>query len=109
RIETLLSEEARRPFNLSRDAMIRCRLFRLEAEEHILLLTIHHIAADEWSLRIILREFSECYGARMEHRDPQLPELSIQYADYAQWQNDSLSKIAESHLEYWKKHLEGHS
>ncbi|MDB6037006.1 MAG: amino acid adenylation enzyme/thioester reductase family protein, partial [Verrucomicrobiales bacterium] len=107
--ERSLSDEARKPFVLSRDALMRCRLFRIGAAEHILTLTIHHIAADEWSLKILLREFSECYRARLEAREPQLPELPIQYAEFAQWQNESIPKTSAPHLDFWKHHLEGHA
>jgi amino acid adenylation domain-containing protein len=107
--EALLSEEARKPFQLSKDALMRCKLFRLGDAEHILVLTIHHIAADEWSLKVLLREFSECYRAHIEGRGPELPDLTTQYPDFARWQIESFPKTSPQHLDYWKKHLEGHS
>jgi amino acid adenylation domain-containing protein len=102
----LVEEEARRPFDLSRDLMLRGTVFRLRADEHILLLAMHHVASDGWSLGLLAHELSQCYTAHASGRPPSLPDLPIQYADYAQWQRDWLRGPAlERALAYWKKQL----
>src|SRR5207249_2640496 len=85
-VHMLLVEEARLPFDLTRDLMLRAKLFRLHAKEHVLLLAMHHIAFDGWSLALLFSELSEGYAAHASGRRPILPGLRIQYADYAQWQ-----------------------
>ena len=107
-IQRLLVEEARRPFDLSRDLMLRATVFRLHAEQHILLLMMHHIASDGWSMGILVRELTECYTACVSGRRPTLPDLPIQYADYAQWQREWLrGPVLERALTYWTGHLAG--
>ena len=104
----LCAEEARRPFDLTRDVLLRAKLFRLGEADHILLLTMHHIASDSWSLGVLSRELSALYTAFVEGKPSPLPELSIQYADYAAWQREWLQGEAlEEQLDYWRKQLEG--
>src|SRR5215471_8016126 len=87
--------------------MLRATLIRLGVERHILLIVMHHIASDGWSVQILLREIFECYTAAVSGRPPRLPELPIQYADYAQWQRDRLRGPALDHtLAYWRRQLE---
>ena len=101
-----LEEEARRPFDLSRDPLLRATLARLSPQEHILLLVVHHIAADGWSVGILHRELGELYAARRAGREPGLPELPIQYADFALWQRQWLEgEVLERQLAYWKRQL----
>src|SRR3989344_5824245 len=84
----LVNEERRRPFDLERDPMRRARLLRLADDEHWLLLTLHHIASDGWSVGIVLRELSALYQACSKGEPSPLAELPVQYADYAIWQRD---------------------
>src|ERR1043166_8009543 len=99
-------EEARRPFDLSRDLMLRATLFRLHPEAHCLLLTMHHIASDGWSLGLLFRELAECYTAYASGRRPSLPDLPIQYADHATWQRDGLrGSMLDQALAYWRRQL----
>ena len=101
-------EEAQRPFDLTRDVLLRARLFRLGEADHILLLTMHHIASDGWSMGLLVHELSDPLPAFIEGKPSPLPELPIQYADYAVWQRAWLQGEAlEEQLDYWRKQLEG--
>lgn len=101
-------QEARRPFDLSSDLMLRARLYHLAPDDHILLLVMHHIATDGWSTNLLLHEFSVLYDAKVHGEEPKLPELTIQYADYASWQRERLQgSILERDLAYWRRQLEG--
>ena len=107
-VQRLLSAEARRPVALSRDPMLRAILLRLGAEDHVLCVTIHHIVSDWWSMRILLAELGALYGACLAGAESPLPELPIQYADYAVWQRDWLrGEALERQLAYWRGHLGG--
>ena len=102
----LLREAARRGFDLGADLMLRPTLFRMNPTEHVLLLSIHHIAFDASSDRVLNRELAELYGAFVEGRAPQLPELPIQFADYALWQRQRLQgPLLEKLLTYWRDAL----
>ncbi|HEV7376650.1 MAG TPA: condensation domain-containing protein, partial [Pyrinomonadaceae bacterium] len=104
----LSSEEARSPFDLSSGPLVRATLLRLGAEESVLLLTMHHITSDGWSLDVLSRELRALYAAFHEGRSSPLTELPIQYADFAVWQREWLQGEAlESQLSYWKKQLTG--
>lgn len=104
----IADEEIRRPFNLAADLMMRAGLFCLAAEEHILFLAMHHIASDGWSMGILYRELSVLYEAFSAGRPSPLPELSIQYADFAQWQRRQLQEgVLEPQVAYWKRQLHG--
>ena len=104
----ILQEAARRPFDLARDCLLRANLFRLAQDDHILLLSVHHIASDAWSMRNLFHEVAEFYDAAVAGRPPQVPPLPVQYADYAWWQRQALrGKTLEQHLHYWKKQLSG--
>ena len=101
-----LKEESRRPFDLSADLMLRATLARLDRDEHVLLLVMHHIASDGWSREILFHELAVLYGAFAEGKPDPLPELPIQYADFAVWQRERLQgKILEAQLSYWKQQL----
>lgn len=107
-VQRLAKAEARRPFDLSRDLMMRAALFQLAPREHVLLLTMHHIASDGWSFGILLRELSEAYGAYTSGRSPSLPELPVQYADFAIGERERLhGEVLEGLLSFWKKRLAG--
>ena len=97
---------ARRPFDLSQGPLIRAALVRLSEEEHILLLGMHHIVSDGWSMAIFFRELSALYEAYTNGKASPLAELPIQYADYAVWQRNWLKgEVLETQLSYWKKQL----
>ncbi|HVU35199.1 MAG TPA: MupA/Atu3671 family FMN-dependent luciferase-like monooxygenase [Opitutaceae bacterium] len=102
------SEEARKPFNLSTDLMLRVRLYRLATNEHALMLVMHHIASDGWSMGILYRELGSAYEAFTQDRRPALPELPVQYADFAQWQHEYLQGDALKRLvDFWRKSMAG--
>jgi acyl carrier protein len=104
----LCREEARRPFDLGRELMLRARLFRLEPGRHALFLNLHHIAADAWSVGVLLRELGSLYEAFCQGRPSALGDLPIQYADFAVWQRDWLQgEVLEKQLGYWKTQLAG--
>ncbi|MGX2041489.1 amino acid adenylation domain-containing protein [Methylocaldum sp. MU1018] len=107
-VRRLAEEEAQRPFDLSTGPLLRLCLLAFEERDHVLLLTLHHIAADGWSLGILIREFSTLYRAFDANRPASLPELPIQYADFALWQRKRLQgERLERHLSYWKQRLAG--
>src|SRR6185369_13271191 len=98
----LAGEEAGRPFDLTRDLMLHCLLLRLAEDNHVLALTLHHIASDGWSMGILVREVVALYAALP------LPELPVQYADFAVWQRSWLQgEVLEREIAYWKQHLAG--
>ena len=113
-ISRYLTEEARRPFDLSQGPLVRATLLFLgaptapENAEHILLFTLHHIISDGWSTGILIREFITLYEAFRQSQPSPLPELTIQYADYAVWQRNWLQggRLAQQ-LNYWTKQLAG--
>ncbi|HEX5723930.1 MAG TPA: amino acid adenylation domain-containing protein [Longimicrobiaceae bacterium] len=99
--------ESRWTFDLAAGPLVRARLLRLAEEEHVLLLTLHHIVADAWSLGVLFRELSALYGAEAAGREAGLPPLPVQYADYAVWQRERLDGPAlEGELAYWTARLE---
>lgn len=105
--QRLAMEEARRPLNLQTGPLLRVTLLRLGAEEHILLLVIHHIVSDGWSMGVFIREVAALYPAFSSGQPSPLPELKLQYADYAEWQREYLQgKVEETQLEYWKEKLQ---
>ncbi|HEY8086993.1 MAG TPA: amino acid adenylation domain-containing protein, partial [Polyangiaceae bacterium] len=104
----LARELGRRPFDLSRSPLFRAVVVHMSPGEHRLLLAIHHVVADEWSLDLIQKEVAELYAAHLHGRTPALSPLPIQYADYAAWEQDSLaSDVRRTSIEYWKKELSG--
>ena len=94
RLEALSAGEARTPFDLERGPLLRATLLRLRAERHVLLLTMHHIISDGWSVRILLGELLRLYDAACQGEDARLPPLPIRYADYAAWQSPSPARYA---------------
>ncbi|HKH48028.1 MAG TPA: amino acid adenylation domain-containing protein, partial [Thermoanaerobaculia bacterium] len=103
-----IAEEALRPFALSRGPLLRAALLRLGAEEHAALLTMHHIVSDGWSMQVLVEEIGALYAAFAEGRPAPLPELPVQYADYAAWQRSWLSGgVLEAELGYWRGRLAG--
>ncbi|HEU4880656.1 MAG TPA: condensation domain-containing protein, partial [Longimicrobium sp.] len=103
-----VAEDAARPFDLSTGPLIRAALLRLDAEDHVLVVGMHHIVSDGWSTGVLSREFSALYEAYREGRESPLPELAVQYADYAVWQREQLAgEELERQLAYWKERLAG--
>ncbi|MEW5925947.1 MAG: amino acid adenylation domain-containing protein [Gemmatimonadota bacterium] len=101
-------EEARRPFDLSAGPLFRAALLRLGAEDHVLLLSMHHIVSDGWSMGVFFRELSALYAAYHEGGESPLAELGVQYADYAVWQREQLAgEVLDRQLAYWKERLAG--
>jgi amino acid adenylation domain-containing protein len=104
----LAVEEAWRPFDLKCAPVLRARLLRLGAEDHVLLVTMHHIISDGWSTSVLIREVAALYEAFAAGRPSPLAELPIQYADYAAWQRDAMHGPAlERQLTYWSERLGG--
>ncbi|HYY94296.1 MAG TPA: amino acid adenylation domain-containing protein, partial [Pyrinomonadaceae bacterium] len=102
----LAAEEAARPFDLAAGPLLRVSLFRLRADAHVLALSLHHIISDAWSMRVLIREVSALYTALRADSPPALPELRIQYADFAQWQRRRMqSETGRAQLAYWKEKL----
>ena len=106
-IRSYLLAEKRRPFDLPTDCLIRGNLLRLGNEDHVLILTMHHIISDGWSLGVLFRELGECYAAFSQGQKPKLAELPVQYADFAVWQRQWLSdEQLDRQLDYWRGQLE---
>ncbi|MEG3905890.1 amino acid adenylation domain-containing protein [Microcoleus sp. B4-C5] len=102
----LATVEANRPFNLEQEPLLRGTVLQLGETEYLLLLTMHHIISDGWSLGVFIRELTELYQAFCTGKPPVLPELPVQYADFALWQRQWLTgEILETQLDYWKEQL----
>jgi non-ribosomal peptide synthetase component F len=100
--------EAQQPFNLAEDVLLRVRLLRLREDEQVVSLTMHHIISDGWSMNVLIREVATLYEAFCQGTASPLPELPIQYLDYAQWHREWLSsEVLETQLGYWKQQLSG--
>ncbi|HEY0603159.1 MAG TPA: amino acid adenylation domain-containing protein [Herpetosiphonaceae bacterium] len=107
-VQTLADMDARRPFDLERGPLLRTTLLRLGAEEHILLLTMHHIVIDDWSLSIFWRELSALYRSHVTGQAAPLKELSLHYPDAAIWQREWLSgAVLSEQTTYWQQQLRG--
>ena len=106
--ERMSELESQTPFDLSQLPLLRTKLLRMSEEEHVFFLTMHHIISDGWSIGVLVRELAAFYDAQVTGRSIKLPELPIQYADYASWQRETLQGDAlESQLSYWKQQLAG--
>ena len=102
----LVAEETRQPFDLTKWPLLRVNLLHLDETEYLLLLTVHHIVADGWSMGVLVREVAALYEAFGSGKPSPLPELSIQYADYAVWQINWLQgEVLEAKLADWKQQL----
>lgn len=107
-IEQYTTKEAQQPFDLQQAPLVRAKLLRVSDAEHVVLLTLHHIVADGWSMGILVKEMAALYEAFSQQTTPSLPELPIQYIDYAVWQRQHLQGEAlESLLAYWRQHIGG--
>lgn len=110
--EALLREaiqaEIGKPFELTQPPLVRVLLIKLSAQEHVLVVTTHHILMDRWSLNIFVSELASLYTAYIDGRSNPMPELPIQYGDFAQWQQDWLEgEEKQKQLDYWVNHLKG--
>jgi hypothetical protein len=104
----LATEEARRPFDLARGPLLRVTLLQLDEEEYVVLVTIHHIISDAWSMGVLIREILALYLAFSAGHPSPLPDLPIQYADFAHWQRQWLrGEVLETQLAYWQQQLSG--
>ena len=103
-VQRLVTNEAQRPFDLAEGPLVRATVLRLGENEHVGLLTMHHIVSDGWSTGILIREMAVLYEAFCSGRPTSLPELPIQYADFAHWQRQWLEgEVLETQLTYWKR------
>jgi len=107
-LDRLLQQEAEGPYDLRRDPGLRASLYRLAPDDHVLLLVIHHIAIDGWSKAWLWRDLVACYDAFADGREPQLPPLPVQYADWAIWHREWLDGgILDQQVAYWRDRLAG--
>ncbi|HEX5708242.1 MAG TPA: amino acid adenylation domain-containing protein, partial [Pyrinomonadaceae bacterium] len=107
-VEEAAYEELKRPFDLERGPLLRASLLRLDDDEHVALVTMHHIVSDGWSTTLLIKEFVTLYEAAREGRAHSLAPLPIQYADYAHWQRAWLQgEVLDAQLAYWKRALGG--
>ncbi|MEZ4692410.1 MAG: condensation domain-containing protein, partial [Ignavibacteria bacterium] len=107
-LENYIQELINVPFDLASDNMLRGHLIKINEDEQILVLTMHHIASDGWSISVIVKELVELYRAYEEKRDPDLKPLEIQFADYSIWQREYLQgEVLDNKLNYWKEKLNG--
>ena len=104
--QRLALAEAARPFSLAGPPFLRALLIRLRRDQHVLTLTMHHIASDGWSVGILIRELEALYSAAVLGERSPLPELAVQYADYALWQEKHLSPVLEAEAAFWKQQLD---
>ncbi len=107
-VEEILQEHARRPFDLSRDLMLRTTLLRLGPDDHVVLFQTHHVTFDAWSVEIFLRELALAYEAFVQGREPHLPPLPLQYRDFALWQRETLTgERLDQETGFWRRYLAG--
>ncbi|UKD58028.1 amino acid adenylation domain-containing protein [Amycolatopsis sp. FU40] len=105
-VDAFAARHASEPFDLARDTLVRACLLRSAETEHLLVLTIHHIVVDGWSMGVIVSELAELYASRRDGRSPALPEADLQYADYAVWQRGWLrGDRLDQQLGYWREQL----
>jgi amino acid adenylation domain-containing protein len=103
----LVTEESQRPFDLAIGPLIRLMLLKLDETEYVLLLNLHHIVSDDWSIGVLIRELSAIYAAFAQQQPSPLPELPLQYADFAHWQREWLQgEELETQLGYWRQQLD---
>jgi non-ribosomal peptide synthetase component F len=107
-LERLMREHARRPFDLSSEPMLRTTLFQLAPAVHVILFQPHHVAFDAWAIEVLYRDLGEIYNALLHGREPELPELPLQYGDFARWQRERLQgELLDRELDFWRLQLAG--
>ncbi|QLE39947.1 amino acid adenylation domain-containing protein [Nostoc sp. C052] len=105
-VQELAQEQALQPFDLAKGALIRAKLLVLSETEHILLISMHHIVSDDWSMGVFVSELTALYNAYAKNQPSPLPQLPIQYADFALWQRQWLQgDVLQSQLNYWQEQL----
>ncbi|MBE9029048.1 amino acid adenylation domain-containing protein [filamentous cyanobacterium LEGE 11480] len=108
RLQQFLQQLAHQPFDLANDSMLRGTLIQVAEDEHIFLLSMHHIVSDGWSMGVFNRELNSLYTAFVQAKPSPLPDLPIQYLDFASWQQEWLTgEVLETQLNYWRKELDG--
>ncbi|MFF6986967.1 non-ribosomal peptide synthase/polyketide synthase [Streptomyces sp. NPDC010273] len=106
-LPALIESAQRHPFDLTTELPLRCDVFRLGPDEHVVAVVLHHITTDEWSDRPFLADLDTAYAARREGRAPEWAPLPVQYADYTLWQDDLLARTGDAQLAYWTEALRG--
>ncbi|APF18146.1 amino acid adenylation domain protein [Caldithrix abyssi DSM 13497] len=107
RLQKLIHEEATRPFDISRDLLLRVKLIKIKENDHVLCTTFHHIVADAWSVGVFVRELLSAYQAYASGQNPASPPLPIQYFDYAYWQEKFINSAeGQEQIAYWEKQLD---
>ncbi len=107
-LEKILQQQFQKPFDLSADPILRPTLVELSSQDHVLVLVMHHIASDGWARGILLRELQTLYAAFVTGQGPSLPELPVQFADYALWQREQMANgDLDDQLSFWKQQLAG--
>lgn len=102
----LIENELRHCFDISSDVLIKVRLFKISDEEHLLVVLVHHLIADGWSIGNLINEFAQTYTALVQHKPVDLPELQLQYEDYCCWQSVQYEQgVWQRQLDYWRKIL----
>ncbi|MCK5571737.1 MAG: amino acid adenylation domain-containing protein, partial [Bacteroidetes bacterium] len=108
RLHELAEQESQTPFDLEKGPLLRAGVIRLDHEQHVLLLTMHHIIADEWSALVLVHELGSLYEQIREGNEASLPPLPVQYIDFAHWQREYLDEgVLEKQVTYWRKQLQG--
>ncbi|MBW4678524.1 MAG: amino acid adenylation domain-containing protein [Microcoleus vaginatus WJT46-NPBG5] len=108
KIQSFIIEEAKRPFDLTKDSLLRVNLLHLNESEYVAVLTMHHIITDGWSMGIFIEEIATLYQAFSSGKFSPLPELPIQYPDFATWQREWLQgEVLEKQMAYWRRQLGG--
>ncbi|MGA9768120.1 MAG: amino acid adenylation domain-containing protein, partial [Blastocatellia bacterium] len=106
--QRVVGEETQQGFDLRRGPMLRAKLIRIGEADHVLVVTMHHVASDGWSVGILIREFTKLYRAYSEGEEAVVEEMRLQYADFAVWQREYLKgEVLEEQMKYWKGQLEG--
>ena len=107
-LERATREQIDRPFDLSKSPLLRCHLFKLSPDTHVMVTTMHHLISDEWSFRIFHDELFRFYESAVSQSPPTWSELPIQYGDYAEWQQELVrGEMFQSQLRFWKEQLSG--
>ncbi|MCP5095758.1 MAG: amino acid adenylation domain-containing protein, partial [Chloroflexi bacterium] len=105
-VERFAEVEVQRPFCLNTGPLIRAKLLRLSLTDHVLLITMHHIISDGWSIGLLIRELTQLYEAKVGYSQRGLPQIPVQYAEYAEWQRQWLQgDVLEKQLHYWREKL----
>jgi amino acid adenylation domain-containing protein len=108
RTAQLARDSVLRPFDLRRGPLLRAELFRVDDDDHVLLVCLHHLVADQWTLSLLLREVSELYEAYLLDCGSPLPEPPLQYTDFARWQHETVDEaVLDRQLRYWRDRLSG--